>query len=333
MNNVIAFAGPVASGKGASVKNLRFWSGADLAARTSNQTKWIVRPWVAEGAITEVDGKAKTAGKTTWLTHMVRAVLDGVPFLGEPTTKSPVVYLTEQSEATFRVALERAGLLGRHDLSVLFWHETIGTSWPEIVKAARVECRRIEAKLLIVDTLAQFTGIDGDGENSAGEALRAMEPLQRAAHRQGLGVVVSRHERKSGGDVGDSGRGSSAFAGVMDTICSIRRLDGNGRDTLRVIRSVSRIGEAPGELVIELTDQGYVPRGSVFDVAMREAEAAILSAAPRKKKRAMTRDELLEAAAVKPTTGVRAVKNLLKQGQLLSKGGGKKNDPYRYWRQ
>ena len=43
-----------------------------------------------------------------------------------------------------------------------------------------------------------------------------MQPLQQAAAAEGLGVLVSQHERKSGGEVEDSGRGSSAFAGAAD---------------------------------------------------------------------------------------------------------------------
>ena len=50
-----------------------------------------------------------------------------------------------------------------------------------------------------------------------------MKPLQLAA-ADGLGVVVGRHERKSGGDIGDSARGSSAFGGAVDTIITISRL-------------------------------------------------------------------------------------------------------------
>jgi hypothetical protein len=94
-------------------------------------------------------------------------------------------------------------------------------------------------------TLPQWAGIHGDGENSAGEALAAMAPLQEAASQHHLAVVIARHERKSGGDVGNSGRGSSAFAGAVDIVLSLRRPEGNTRPTLRVIHALSRFDETP----------------------------------------------------------------------------------------
>jgi hypothetical protein len=108
---------------------------------------------------------------------------------------------------------------------VVAWHrtnspDTGGRSWPEIVAAAVDECKRVAASLLVIDTLAQFAGLTGDRENNSGDALEAMAPLQMAA-AEGIGVIVIRYERKSGGDR-DSGRGSSAFAGVVDIVLSLR---------------------------------------------------------------------------------------------------------------
>jgi hypothetical protein len=78
---------------------LRFQTGAEIAVTTVAEVSWLVKPWVVAGAITEADGKVKLAGKTTWATYMVNCALDGRTFMGEPTTKTPVVYLTEQNPA------------------------------------------------------------------------------------------------------------------------------------------------------------------------------------------------------------------------------------------
>ncbi len=197
------------------------------------------RPRVARGAITEVDGKIKAAGKTTWALAMCRTVVDGAPFMGQPTTRSPVVYLTEQGGTSLRQALDRAGLSDRDDFHVLFWHDTVGIPWPTVVAFAAGEAKRLGA-VLFVDTVSQFAGISGDSENNAGAALDAMRPLQEASARDGLAVVIVRHERKSGGDVGVSGRGSSAFAGAVDVVLSLRRPEGHARPTIRVIHALSR---------------------------------------------------------------------------------------------
>ena len=91
-------------------RNIRFKTAKEIATETPSETQWYAKGWVAAAAITEVDGKIKAAGKTTWIFHMGRCVLDGEPFMGMPTARTPIVCLTEQQPASFRKVLERAGL-------------------------------------------------------------------------------------------------------------------------------------------------------------------------------------------------------------------------------
>src|SRR5207302_5356744 len=111
-------------------------------------------------------------------------------------------------------------------LIVLSWHQAIGLAWPKVAAAAIEECQRRGARALVVDTLGQWAGIRGEGENSAGDALEAVRPLQEAASLHGIAVLIIRHARKGGGEVGDDGRGSSAFAGAVDIVVSLRRPEG-----------------------------------------------------------------------------------------------------------
>ena len=227
-----------------------FTTARAISEKTPEAIPWIVTGYVAERAITEAAGKAKVAGKTTLLLHLTGRVLDGAPFLGMTTTASPVVYLTEQHATTFREQLRRAHLLDREDLSILSYWDVAGRPWAEIAGLAIAEAERIGARLLVVDTLSQFAGLEGDSENNAGSALAALEPLQRAAAK-GLGVIVARHERKGGGEVGESGRGSSAFTGGVDVVLSIRRPEGHHRSTIRSIEALSRFEETPASLLFE----------------------------------------------------------------------------------
>ncbi|HEY5484444.1 MAG TPA: hypothetical protein VIK31_11660, partial [Propionibacteriaceae bacterium] len=57
-----------------------------------------------------------------------------------------------------------------------------------------------------MDTLPQFAGLRGDAENNSGDALEAIGPLQLLA-ADGFAILVTRHDRKSGGEVGESARG------------------------------------------------------------------------------------------------------------------------------
>jgi hypothetical protein len=194
--------------------------------------------------------------------------------MGEATSKTAVVYLTEQPERTFRETLRRAGLLDRDDFHVPFWHDVAGEDWATVVRRAVEYAESVDAALLVIDTMPQFAGLKGDAENNSGDALAAIQPLQQAAAVHDLAVVIVRHDRKSGGEVGDSSRGSSAFAGAVDTIVQMRRAEGNVRSSIRVLSSLSRFDEVPDTRVIELTDEGYVALGSEFAVAEREAREA-----------------------------------------------------------
>jgi DnaB-like helicase N terminal domain/AAA domain len=309
---------------------LRFKTAVELSASSDHEIGWILTGYAAKGSITEIGAKVK-AGKTTLLLAMVRAIMDGATFLGRATLKTPVVYLTEQPGVSFRQAMERADLLEHEDFTVLPFYDTRGMGWPEVAAAAVTECKRIGASLLVVDTLGQFAGLTGDKENNSGDALEAIRPLQEAAS-EGIGVVVIRHERKSGGEVGDSGRGSSAFAGAVDIVISLRRPGGNSPKNRRLMQSLSRFHETPADLLIELTDEGYTALGEPGETAVKDAKDAILAVAPQTETEALALKELVSAAKVSRQTAQRALDELVREGMLGRVGKGKRGDPFRYFR-
>jgi hypothetical protein len=317
------------SREGVPAERMRFRTAREIAAEGSREVAWIAPPWVAKAAITEVLGKPKAAGKTTWVQRLIRSVLDGLPFMGKHTTRTRVVYLTEERRTTLCAALQRAGLLDRDDLIILRWHDTVATPWPQVMTQAITECRHRGAELLVVDTVSQFAQLSGDTENNAGHVLDAYRPLQAAAGA-GIAVIAVRHERKSGGGVADSGRGSSAFAGAADILLAIRRPDGQSRPTIREIHALSRFDETPDLLAMELTDEGYVALESAA-VAEIEGKAAVLKVLPTNEPDAIQLDTLVRESGVKRTTTQEVLKTLSDDGQVRSIGKGKKGDPVRYW--
>jgi hypothetical protein len=266
----------------------------EVAASTSEAPDWLVPGYVALGAITELDGKIKSSGKTTLLVELVRCILDGQPFLGQPTMTTKVTYVTEQQPAPFREALTRAGLLGRgNEVRIAFRADVAHLAWPEMVKRVTDDARHDGYGLVVIDTLGKLAAIRE--ENDAGEGGRVMTPIQDAAHA-GLAVIVARHERKSGGEVGESGRGSSAISGDVDIILQLRRPEGNQPKTRRVIETLSRYTETPEKVVIELTDEGYVLLGDEEAVALADAlkKASGLLGGEYDQKQYWTIDELVE---------------------------------------
>jgi hypothetical protein len=314
---------------------LPFRTARQLAATTADEVAWIVKPWAARGAITELDGKIKASGKTTLLTKMCRAVLDGAPFLGQPTTGGPVVYLTEQAAASVRPALKRADLLDRDDFHVLCWPELGGLPWATVAVQTVAYADEVGAVLLVVDTLGQFSGVSGDAENDSGRAMEVMAPLQRATATTGLAIIVARHDRKSGGEVGESGRGSSAYSGTVETIVQLGRIAGDAvrGERVRLLRSLSRFDEVPSQLVIELDADGeYVVCGDEAAYARAAAEPKVLAALPT------AAAEALPATVVEARVGIshrlvgEALAALAAAGRVQREGEGKRGRPYRYWR-
>ena len=310
-------------------RKLHFRTGKQIAEETPVDVPWTVPRWVVAGGITEIDGKIKL-GKTTFITYMVYCVLNGLPFLGEVTSRTKVIYLTEQHIVSFRAAMERANLLGCKDFSVLSWTDTLGVPWPSVVSATIDECKKRKAGLLIIDTLGQFSGLAGDSENNAGDALKALRPLQQAA-KENIAVVIVRHERKTGGAVGDSGRGSSAFSGAADIVMSVRRPEGNQAANVRLIQTLSRF-DAPADLLVELTPEGYRALGAPGEAAKERAADEVLSAIPKSKKQSVTIDDLADVTG-KKRAHLQSLLDFLAGTQKISKlGKGRKGDPYRYFR-
>jgi hypothetical protein len=296
---------------------------------TSHEVNWLVRGYVAQGAITLLTGRAKASGKSTFVSHMLARVLDGHHFLCQVTQKTGVVYLTEERD-TFTEVLKRSGLLGRSEFRFLRYDPARDATFAEQVAAARQVAKEIGAKILVVDTIAQFLALRGDTENEAGAALEALKPLQEAA-REGLAVIAVHHEKKGSSDVGDGGRGSSAFAGAVDIIVSLRRPEGQTSPGVRVLHALSRFPATPTVQYVELTEHGYEPRdeGGVVTAA---AEKVLLQNAPTSEGEALPISTLIQGTEIKEPTARKAAKKLVTEGSLKEAGDGVKGSPKRYWK-
>ena len=312
----------------------------EIAAIESERATFFA-PYIAKGAIAEFDGYVKK-GKSSFLMYVIGCIIHGVPCLGQPTIKTPCLWLTEERLPTFKAGLERSGLLEASGLFVVSrWMIPRNLSWPEIVEAAVRRCQAEGAEVLVVDTLPQFAGLRGDEENNAGSALLALDPLQRAA-AQGLAVAITRHDRKGGGVVGESGRGSSAFSGAVDTIVSLKKPEGRHPPTHRLLEAVSRFDGVPESLVID-RQECHIPTGSRFDehlyralgepgaLELRKAEEAVLDALRDGQSHSV--DDLKPlVTGVSPATLTRAIDTLQKTQQINRAGLGKKGSPYLYSR-
>ena len=271
--------GPNGSGAAQAEKSasLPWKTAAEIAQNTPAEIDWFWDGYLAMSTVVEFDAKLKT-GKTTFTGHLVRHLLTGDTFLGRPTMSAPVVWMTEEGSRTFRAMLSRSGLTDRHDLHVLSKREVVGLDWEQLVAAAKVKLLETGAGVLIVDTLGKLAGFRDEDENISGKAMEAMSPLQALASELSVVVIVVRHDRKAGGEIGDSARGSSAFGGDADVILHLTRVGGKGRERRRYLDAVGRFDETPERITIELTADGY--RVISETDALDAAAAAVLAVLP-----------------------------------------------------
>lgn len=236
--------------------HLPFITAKELGELTPEIPETYLPGFLPKGSIIELTAKIK-AGKTTMISHMIRAVLEQEEFLGRTGSKTSVMYLTEERKPTFRANLERSGLLGYDNIHILHLNDVYSMDWPTIAGATAVAALDLGARLIIVDTLSRWAKIREDSENSAGAASTAIEPLEQIAN-EGFTVLVARHDKRGeAGEMGDWGRGSSGFGGAADVMLNLKRANQQGHSNRRILSCISRFDDLPERMVIDLRDGGY----------------------------------------------------------------------------
>jgi hypothetical protein len=237
----------------------RVYTEDEFRALSPEAPDWLVFGYVVRGEITELDAKIK-AGKTTFMLDMVRSLCDGREFLGHATEQCNVLYLPEEGCSTFKAALRRTSEKTQGRLRILPRSDEAiaGMTWQQRCLWLSSYCRDHQVDVAIIDTLTDWVGHDREGaESDATTATSDMRHL-RTVSDAGVAVVVLRHEGKDPMKaVGDSGRGSSAYGGGVDTIVSLRRQRGDANSHKRDLQATGRHDETPAEVVVEFADGHY----------------------------------------------------------------------------
>lgn len=233
---------------------LRLFSAKEIVEAGQESKDYLIFPIALPGIVVEIDGLQKLAGKTTFVLSAIRAALGGESFLGRPARPIRALYVTEENPQTFAVALERTGLGDDHpDLRIVPFTQFGGHTWAHTAAFVERVCDDYGPSLVVLDTLFGVVQASPEQENDAGFAEQAIRPIRQLAGRRNVAVIVTRHERKAGGEVGVSGRGSGALSGAVDIVAQLQRLPREG-PTRRRLSFVGRIGA--DILEIELLPDG-----------------------------------------------------------------------------
>jgi hypothetical protein len=179
--------------------------------------------------------------------------------------------------------------------------------------------------LVVVDTLGRILRLRDSSEYA--EVTAALDGLLRLARDTGAALLFLHHAPKGsdGRDTVDAPLGSTAFAGTADVIIHIRR----GRDGVRTLASVQRVGQDMEESVVVVGSDGWPALGGTRrDVQAGSLKRALLEALRIRGE--ATTQELLDDVEGEWGAKLRILQAMVDEGLVLREGTGRRGDPYRY---
>ncbi|HYW87178.1 MAG TPA: bifunctional DNA primase/polymerase, partial [Chloroflexota bacterium] len=198
-------------------------------------TDWLIEPIIAKEWITENVAKVKL-GKTTFAFGAVRAGLAGdAEYCGFKVHRPfRTLYFTEEWAGTFSVEMEQNKLNDLVDVDGFFTvlnpevRRTRKNGKPftleHVFDSLIRHCHELSIDLVVLDTLSIIAAVDE--EDHSGRAARVMEEVRRLSS-SGFAVYDLRHSTKRGGEIGDAGRGSSAYSGGHDILTQMESAKGD----------------------------------------------------------------------------------------------------------
>lgn len=248
---------------------------SDLS-QDEDPVEWIWDGYLAKGHLTLLSALWK-AGKTTFITNLLKCLQEGQELAGQVTHNSKVLILSEESRSLW------ARRRDENKITLPVWvlcrpiRQKLGyKDWVILLEQMAQFCIKHEVGLFIVDTLSGFWSVDN--ENDAARVSEALLPLTYLLE-QNIAVLLVHHFRKSGGDEGTASRGSGQLGAAVDVMIEFSRLNSSDPNcTQRVLRTYSRFEETPKEVVIDYVDGEYQTKGTRAEVNKLEKLGLVLNA-------------------------------------------------------
>ncbi len=250
---------------------MRVYSPAELLEYQAEEIDWYIEGIAAPDLLTLLAGGAKS-GKTTAMAGAVSAMERGVPWAGFSTRPAKVLYVSEQTEATFATLLRYYGI--KSCLYSVFPHRFPELTWVQIVAQAEEIAQAEGCELIVYDTVNDLAGVEN--ENDSMEVRRALLPLRHQAAR-GYGVLAVAHAGKvEDPDVAAAPRGSSAWAAGPDIILHWVREKNQDVAGPRIMGSIGRLA-CIDRLYVLRDGIDYIASGTVREVKNRKRQDELLA--------------------------------------------------------
>jgi hypothetical protein len=187
-----------------------FLSATDLAAVDENvHVDWVIRGLFARGHVTLMPGIWKS-GKTTFITHAIKAVGESLPFCGLDVESGPVTIVSEESKSPWRLRIASIGLGDYVDFLLRPFPKGRPTldQWIALVDAVAAHAK--DRALVVIDSIHNLWGVEQENDNA--EQLRWLDPLH-AITDAGPALLLAGHPSKAPQMEGRSTRGGGAIGG------------------------------------------------------------------------------------------------------------------------
>lgn len=235
-------------------------STAGLFAAQEEEINWLAWPFAAVGLSSILDALPKT-GKTRFLLEGIHASREHRPFLNMATQPMRVVYVSEQSKASLAMQVREVGFTGLEPIEELrwitreYWSRYVFTDFLE--KLDKHFLGDAGYNLLAFDTWHTIARLEDEAD--ASEVNRLGNLTLNIAGKNKLALTLGRHDRKSSGPVGLSGRSSNQLSGLVDVILHLVRVP--NEPTQRKLELLGRVPGLPNEQLLDLIDDRYISRG------------------------------------------------------------------------
>jgi hypothetical protein len=231
--------------------------------------RWIAKPWLPRTGISVFTGQPKRSGKTTFLTHLVAAILSNSPFLGEACESTAVAFISDQRPETLSQTLVRAGLCDKAQLDrlhILYAEKVRHRGIRELAQCVEDYADRYNIGVVVFDSIQPFLGAAPLRDQLSSPSI--IEPLEALANRLSVGITCS----LPGPDltIAEAVDEIGTLATVADTIAHLS-VDDSAPEARRV-ELVSRYPDAPARFFIECVKDTIRKQAPIYPLGRQLAK-------------------------------------------------------------
>ncbi len=236
-----------------------------------------------------------------------------------------MVYMSEEGDETLGVKKERFEIDDSAPVTFLSKRDDdyLALSFEEALQDGFEDVKETGAKLLVLDTLSAWAGLDSGAEHFAARGEELFKILKAGAKTHNAAVLVLHHSQKNGREL----RGSSALEAAPDVLIRYNSpYEGSKRRTLHF--QTRLLGDFIPHLEFLITDDGYSTELKGREHDLKRLLEFIPLEAPGISVSELTHESEMRRAWVYEALGILQSKGII----TLKEGNGSKYFPTRVWR-